>query len=569
MDSSKVVKFLITEAKLESWHEALLDGQNQNNGIGFDFKRVSDITPMNDIQAGDIFYNKLCVFLSFIPGGQKWYAWDGRIHVPCTDDTVVRGLVEVFYKELTATLDIVDGIITETLRTMKSTGSGDDDENVKKMKRNKDLFKKSRAYAERIGNSSGIDSLVKALKTKLSVSDDYFDNDQRYLVVRNCVFDLDIIRNNGGDLDKEGVTLLHNPSRPVTRYLDVDFNPSLDYVNSEWENYLLSSIRDNDVSTVNYLKKVTGAAFMGDHGLRTIINIVGPPGSGKSLFLGTFEKMGRHGSGYSASPNSTAITKAQGTNFEQNDFKLRRFIMVSEPPMGDEIDNEFLKKFTGDASINTRTLNVAGSNWTPQGTLFIASNDTLRINSRDSAIVERMQVIKFPYKFKSNPTEPDEKLINNKLEGIFENNETEKSRILNWMLEGMSAFIDGGRLLDPPESIKKERAKVTASGTASLRWINEVLENKTFADITKTKVDFEVNDGAYTPVDEAYRVFKLWCADTGERTTPKRFFTHDLHKKFPEMSYNGKKLFKGLVKTTSGPSPQSNNEPTMFGQKTF
>lgn len=577
MDSSKITKYLVEEAKLYKWSELFLDNQNPNNTQSFDFKRVSENLPINDVQSGDLFYNKLNLFLSFIPGENRWYAWDGKIHVPCTDDTVVKSIIEAFYKELETTLNSIDTVISEAIRVATSAGgTGEDDDRVKKLKKNKDLFKKPQAYADRIGNSSGIDSLVKLLKTKLSKSDKHFEEDQRWLVCRNCVFDLDLIRNykkNHADTVKrplliEGVVLTHSPERNVTRLLDVDYDPSLSFEDSHWIDFLTSSVSDGDKDTIEHLQKVTGASFMGEHSLRTMINLVGPPGSGKSLYTGTFHAMSPEG--YSASPESSALVKVQGQNFAQDFFRRKRFIMISEPPLGEQIDDDFLKKFTGDSSVATRTLNDKGGNWTPQGTLFIASNDTLRINSRDRAIVDRMQVVKFPYSFVDRPDGPNQKLINRDLGKIFTRDESEKSRILNWVLVGMELFVLADRSLDPPASIQAERSKVMSSGTSSLRWLNDVLEDSMVIDIIKTPVDFQINDGSYIAVDECYRMYKLWCAENGERTAQKRFFVHDIERSYPIMKYGTKKLFKGLVKPNDKPEqPSFQINPGSFEQKSF
>lgn len=570
MDSSKITKYLTEEAQLHKWRNLFLDGQDPNNTKGFDFSRVAESLPVNDIQSGDLFFDKLSMFLSYIPGEARWYAWDGRIHVPCTDETVIRSLVVSFYKELEYTLSSVNKIITEAIRVASSAGgSGQDDDRIKKLKRNTELFKKPQAYTDRIGNSVGIKSLVELLRTKLAKQDSHFDEDQRWLVCRNCVFDLDIIRSTGA-LNTPGTLLSHSPSRNVTRYLDVDFDPTLDNLDdSHWMDFLRSSIQDGDEDTLRHLQKVTGASFMGEHSLRTMINIVGPPGSGKSLYTNTLFSLGQAGSCYTASPESTALVKVQGQNFAQDFFKRKRFIMISEPPLGEQIDDDFLKKFTGDSSVTTRTLNDRGGNWTPQGTLFIASNDTLRINSRDRAIVERMQVIKFPYRFVDNPKLPSEKLINNELGRIFTHDEKEKSKILNWILFGMTSFINGNRKLTPPASIQNERNKVMSSGTSSLRWLNDVLEDDLLIDIIKTPItDFKVNDGAYVPVDECYKMYKFWCADNGERTTQKRFFVHDIERTYPIMKYGSKKLFKGLMRPNDKPELLAPT-PESFGQKSF
>lgn len=548
MDSKAVSGYIVAKAQLEDWWKSFL-GQDPNKINEFDFDKVAENLPTNDDQAGDIFFKRLEVFLSHVSKADKWFAWDGRIHVPCTGDLVAELLVSVFHKQISQTIKKADGVLEELLRGV----SDESDETKKKIRLKRDVLKKAEAYNDRIGNSSGSTGLVKTLKSKFSVADDYFDKDYDYLAVKNCVFDLRKIR--AGDL--ANCKLDHNPSLPITRYLDVNYNKDLHFEGSAWERYLESSVKDGDQDIIDHLQRVTGAAFMGEHSLRTIINFVGPPGSGKSLYLDTFNQMGKKGSGYCSSPPSSAIVETQGDNFAQNFFKGKRMINISEPPTNAKIDDDFVKQFTGDASVSTRTLNQEATEWQPQGILYIASNANLRINSRDPAIVERVQVIRFPYEFRDKPV-GNQKKKDNTLLNKFTNDPDEKSRIFNWVFWGMYYYSTGTgrdgsverdpRSLEPPQAIKAERSKVVASGSPALRWIHDMLEEEKLVDINVTPQEL-VNDGAHLDQDEAYRMFKLWAADNGEYRVPaKRFFIADIANMYPEFKYGTIKKFRGLMK---------------------
>lgn len=77
------------------------------------------------------------------------------------------------------------------------------------------------------------------------------------------------------------------------------------------------------------------------------------------------------------------------------EYKSKRFIGVSEPPMGDAIDNDFLMKFTGDDWVETKTLNRKSSEWKPQGKIFIASGQPLRMHNEDKETIERVKEITY------------------------------------------------------------------------------------------------------------------------------------------------------------------------------
>ena len=60
-------------------------------------------------------------------------------------------------------------------------------------------------------------------------------------------------------------------------------------------------------------------------------------------------------------------------------LKGRRFVGISEPTEYDMIDNDFLKRFTGDEWVETKTLNVKSKDWKPQGTVIVASGQKLKM----------------------------------------------------------------------------------------------------------------------------------------------------------------------------------------------
>lgn len=56
------------------------------------------------------------------------------------------------------------------------------------------------------------------------------------------------------------------------------------------------------------------------------------------------------------------------------------FVGVTEPPMRDPIDSEFLMKLTGDEWVETKTYNAKSVDWKPQGEIYIMSGKPLDFN---------------------------------------------------------------------------------------------------------------------------------------------------------------------------------------------
>ena len=197
---------------------------------------------------------------------------------------------------------------------------------------------------------------------------------------------------------------------------------------------------------------------------RMIVNLFGPPGSGKSTFMDAIQKLGGRGVGYCAALDKSAITQTNDqVNFGQNDFKGRRFIPISEPDHRKAIDDDFLKNFTGDEGVKTRTLHAAFEPWTPQGILFVASNAPLRINTRDNAIVDRLHMIEFPNQFEAGlPVDNS-----NEEDTIEDLLQKDKSRILEWILEGMWLYVQGGMRWNPPTKVIEHRGTIVSSASVA------------------------------------------------------------------------------------------------------
>lgn len=571
MEDSEVIELWRKELDFDSWWKEFLGGQDLNNQSNFDFSIPSDLIPWTESVAGDVVEAKIQSYLTYQAGSGSWHAWDGRIHSPCSADIIVQKVIKELYSAITKALTYIQDVVEA--RVVKAASEGVEEKDLKALSGLYDVkFKKHKDFRDRLASMAGISAMVGICKTVFDRADDYFDNDQRYLVVRNCVFDLDSIRNANERIFP--VPVVHDASMPITRYLDVDYDPALygsDGKSSLWYQFLDSSMEDNKDKdeVLKHLQKVVGASFMGEPKLRTIINLKGPPSSGKSVFANTLWKIGTAGSEYCVMPDSRALTKVQGTNFEQDRFKGKRFIAISEPSSREDIDDDFLKKFTGDEWIETRTLHTKSSGWAPQGAIFVSSNQTLRISSRDEAIVQRVQVIEFPYHFVSNPTEDNEKEIDPTLAERLAS-EKSKSEILNWIIEGMQMFYFGidstnprnipekaengiysdARKLELPESIKARQEKLLATGTAALRWLNDQVESGTLVIADQRPPGSPpVQANAYLNVVEAYRMFTLWVAQNGESPVPTRFFIDDLSSKFPLVKYGYDKLLKGLLKS--------------------
>lgn len=538
MGESEILDMLYKELRLDLWWRELV-GQKDLSFDNFDRETAIANLPRTEVKAAEAVHEKFKNVLSYTEARNQWYLWDGRIHTPCGGDGIAIKIAKLYYKAMNDALDFIKEYLEKEASKIEAANATNSAEEAKKMREwyDKSEIVRHKTFRDKMSSDAGLNALVRNMKTECDVPSDYYDNDQQWLVVRNGVIDLDSLREKGL---KGWAMYSHHPSRAVTKFFDADYNPANVRVNlGHWDRFLLYSIPDGEART--YLQKVTGAAFMGTAKLRTILNLHGPPGSGKSVFINTFFKLGNGGAGYVCMPDSKSIIKVSGQNFEQDSFKGRRFYGISEPPMNDPIDNEFLKKLTGDEWVETRTLNVKSAGWIPQGIPFIASNKALKINTRDSAIVERVQMIEFPIEFKKDHPNPARRRVQNLEQLIMDDRE----RVLEWVIQGMLMFIRDDQQLVPPDSVVALQNEIVTEASTALRWVSEYIQDDLI------RIDFEQPEEYFLPVKDAYQRYQYWTAASGEKhPMPLRFFTQDVENRYDGViRVNGIPRFKGLIVT--------------------
>lgn len=535
MGETEILGELYRELDLDNWWYDLL-GQKPSFD-NFDLDKAIETLPRTEVKAAEAIHAKFKNVLTYTEARNQWYLWDGMIHTPCDGEGIAMKVARILYGQMTTALEFIKEYLEKEALKIEASNAANAKDEAKKMRAfyDKGEISKHKRYRDDISRSAGLGALIRSMKITCDVQSDYYDNDQQWLVVQNGVIDLNAVREGGWAL------LPHSPDRNVTKFFDAPYTGKGNFVNhGHWDTFLKYSV-PSDASR-EYLQIVTGAAFMGESKLRTILNLHGPPGSGKSVFIGTFFKLGKGGAGYVCMPDSKVIVKVSGQNFEQDTLRGRRFWGISEPPMGDAIDNEFFKKATGDDWVETRTLNVKSTGWVPQGVPFVASNKPLKINTRDKAIVERVQMIEFPVEFESGPHVPIER---RRVKGLEDLIMLDRERVLEWVIQGMLKYVAAGRQLTPPEEVTRLQSEVVTEASTALRWVSE------FIDEGMLEIKPEEKDEYFLSVKDAYQRYQTWVVMSGEKhPLTMRFFKQDIEQHYNGLvKAGGQYRFKGICVT--------------------
>ena len=481
-------------------------------GMIFD-EVVADRFPASDLTAAEEVHTAFRDRLHYEEATKTWYLWNGIFHERIPGDQLGHWLTIILSKTYRERLKEVKRFYKGQADSM-----GGDAAKRRMADYTKD-FKEHRNYRDRVFNRGGISLLMAEIRAQFAVSSDHFENDRRWLVFHNGVLDLEELRSNPpvpGDL--QSIRLLpHSADRPVWRCVETSFDPNA--FSAAWQVFLESSLPDAQAR--KFLAVSVGAAMLGESKTKTIPVLTGPRDSGKTVFIDSIHKlMG----GYGGQPDTSAINKGNGTNFEQDRFRGLRFAGVSEPDTDRKIDDSFLKKFTGGDILSTRNLNAKSVEWKSQGMLFIASNKDLKFNSGDQAILSRLATVRFPnrfYRLGTAPAGKEEYIIDLTLE---ERIYGELSGVLSWCLNGMLVYLSEGILI--PDSVELHRQQQYIEGSSVIMWfIDHVATGESEYVLDPVGVIRETNS-VYADISGVYMAYAYWCTNfLGETAISKRKFS--------------------------------------------
>jgi P4 family phage/plasmid primase-like protien len=517
---------------------AALAGQNLE-AQGFSLSTVQDTMPYSDVAMAELLKEHYGQMLTYIPVERRWYVWNGIIHEPVDklgDDSIFsRSLAtDVSYAMREALAFTKEQALVQLQTVMINNNT------VTPQKQYEDTFKKHRKYRDDLFMTKGLSSLIKQLELVFSAPEDTFTNDQRWLVVKNGVFDLWEIEETVRGL-KEGepfpvpVPKPHDPERAVARNIEASWDPGAP--RDAWRKFLVSSIPDE--GTREYLQVLTGAAFAGWDKPKTIPNLQGPQDSGKTVFVKTLARLGSGGMKYAAEMTPSVLMADQSSQYERSDLRGLRFVAMSEPSTSDKLDGAFVKRLTGGDAVTTRGIREAQITWQPQCVVFVASNDPLRFQSTDTALLNRVKLLTFPNRHWAREEKPDAKYIRDpELEAKLR---AEDSGILSWIMQGMMEFFRRNREIVPPAAAEANKETMRVAGSVTQRWLSEMVEEGYIVKVPEAQRE------AYKRVDfvrraDTWLCFQAWCEGAKERPLTKGRFFGDLKTEF------------AIVPTANGPS---------------
>jgi len=439
---------------------------------------ISEI-PQTDYDAAHLMYEAFENRIHY-NGSAGWYEWNGRVHELDRTDTLGAGLVGRFIRAMESVLEAIEAEIL-------SWPDAEDQQKAAK------IVAPVRSYVDKVKGNGGTRNLAEYLKSVFRVDNNYFDRDTQWIVMED-----------GGVLDmgrtlafEEPVIMDPDPSRPVTRHLGVSIDEDTSDTPVEFLRLLRATVSNDE--EVEYLQTAAGAAIMGTGTAKNIPHLVGPPHTFKSVYLNVLDEV--FGT-YSGTLPATALVARYGggTNFAQSRARGVRFLWLSEPQTT-RTDDAFLKNLSGGGEpINTEEKGKDSVAWYAQCVLHIAANHVLRFDSRDSAIVSRMNIVEFHNQVKEEDINPRlaEELV-----------EREGEEIFMWALRGAITYSKRGSI-KVPKSVKDRAQSHVVSSSQPMRWLEEMQDSGEYV------LSTEVPAYKCVKVKDAFQAFRMWCMDNME-----------------------------------------------------
>lgn len=279
----------------------------------------------------------------------------------------------------------------------------------------------------------------------------------------------------------------------------------------KWQAFIKQVIPDQDIR--DFVQRFVGYAITGLATERMFLILFGGGRNGKSVFLRTLQDMlGPYA--VSTAPGLLMARQNEAHPTEVADLFNIRLAVASEVAKGRVINEEQVKRLTGDDVLKARKMREDFWEFEPTFKLMIAANHKPQVRDDSDSFWDRLALIPFL-------TRIAEDKIDHGLRGRLK---TELSGILAWAVEGCLAW----------QKIGLKRPKPVVDATKEYRASEDTL-GKFFDEICRFGIGFESTTG------ELATAVKRWCEGNNLVYT---FREKDLAEKLAE---------KGCVRAVIGP----------------
>jgi putative DNA primase/helicase len=236
-----------------------------------------------------------------------------------------------------------------------------------------------------------------------------------------------------------------------------------------------------------------------------------------------------------STPSASLLAKNRHDSIPNDIARLRGARLVSAVEIGEgrRLNEELVKRLTGQDTMTARFLFAEFFDFTPEFKLFIACNHLPHIQGTDHAIWRRIQRIPFTVTI---PEEEQDKDLPQKLKA-------ELPGILAWAVQGCLAWVREGLL--PPEEVIAATKDYRVSMDVIGRFIEEICITEPYVQVKASAI---------------YKAYQDWCTTEGEAYAPQRTFGMRLTERGFERYTNNGHWWRGIGLLSS--ATEDRTDPT-------
>lgn len=446
---------------------------------------------------------------------ERWLVWDST-HWGWEDRQQVQALAQA----------TVDALLLESDEWRQRAAQYDqDDERCAKLRKRAQFAYKHYLQSQSNGRINAIIKQACGL-SGVPVSTDDFDRDPWLLGVQNGTIEL-----------KTATFREHRHGDLITKLAPVAYDPHAKA--PTWERFVVEVFPDESVRA--FVQRALGYSLTGDVGQQVWFVLQGDGSNGKSTLLDVVGAL----LGSYATTLPQGYLEARETEphpTESTGLHRARFASGTEPRAKRSWDSEKIKRQTGEDIIEARFMHGDFFFFRPTHKLWVSVNDMPKADDMGTGWWRRMVIIPFTQRWYRDDEEGLPK-VDPELSGKLKE---ELPGILNWVLDGLRAFIEAKGLAIP---------KVCRAAVAEYRTEQDEVARFLAARCSVSTSALDTR-GTYTSV--LYSAFRKWRELEGIDGKPVSNvkFGRELKKRFKTITpieRSGRTYWPGLTLVESPP----------------
>jgi len=309
------------------------------------------------------------------------------------------------------------------------------------LKSHKSLIGRRMTHAKNAGNSGPMSNMINEARVMLAHAVDEMDKGDLDVNTLSGVLRFSIDPTGDmGILPKPKVELIdHDRGQLLTKVMPVEYDP--DATCPRFDQFL-NQIQPN-IEMRRFLQRWFGLSMSGLD-IQKLAFFHGGGANGKSVLV---DLMARMMGDYSATAKIESLTgknKKSGSDSQPDLIPLigARLVRTSEPEEGERLQEGLVKALTGGEPMMVRALYTDMITFQPIFKLTISGNHLPDIRGGDDGIWRRLMLVTFPVQIAEKKRIPKKELD----DLLWQ----ERSGILNWLVQGLLDYLEGG-LREPDE----------------------------------------------------------------------------------------------------------------------